>query len=41
MGTFGGLAGFLDGTVTMDFAVASEERYAFYRRTLQRLATAD
>jgi len=28
--------GFLDGTVAMEFAVASEERYAFIARTVKR-----
>ena len=30
------LQGFLDGTVTMDFTVAEEERYAFIARTVKR-----
>jgi transposase InsO family protein len=30
------LQGFLDGTVTMDFTVVSEERYAFIARTVKR-----
>ena len=34
--TLADLQGFLDGTVTMDFAVAAEERYAFIARTVKR-----
>ena len=34
--TLGDLQGFLDGTVTMDFAVAGDERYAFIARTVKR-----
>ena len=34
--TLADLQGFLDGTVTMDFTVASEERYAFIARTVKR-----
>ena len=30
------MRGFLDGTVTMDFTVASDERYAFIARTVKR-----
>ena len=30
------MRGFLDGTVTMDFTVASDERYAFISRTVKR-----
>ena len=30
------LQGFLDGTVTMDFTVAEDERYAFIARTVKR-----
>ncbi|MDZ4255094.1 MAG: hypothetical protein U1A72_21190 [Sulfuritalea sp.] len=34
--TLGDVQGFLDGTVTMDFAVAEDERYAFIARTVKR-----
>jgi transposase InsO family protein len=34
--TLGDLQGFLNGTVMMDFTVASEERYAFIARTVKR-----
>jgi hypothetical protein len=36
LSTLADLQGFLNGTVTMDFAVASEERYAFIARTVKR-----
>jgi hypothetical protein len=36
LSTLADLQGFLDGTVTMDFMVASEERYAFIARTVKR-----
>ena len=36
LSTLEDLQGFLNGTVTMDFAVASEERYAFIARTVKR-----
>ena len=34
--TLADLQGFLDGTVTMDFAVAGDERYGFIARTVKR-----
>ena len=34
--TLADLQGFLEGTVTMDFAVAAEERYGFIARTVKR-----
>ena len=34
--TLADLQGFLDGTVTMDFTVAEDERYAFIARTVKR-----
>jgi hypothetical protein len=34
------LQGFLDGTVTMDFSVTAEERYAFIARTVNASAMA-
>ena len=37
--TLADLQGFLDGTVKMDFTVASDERYAFIARTVKRFDT--
>lgn len=36
LSTLADLQGFLDGTVTMDFTVAGDERYAFIARTVKR-----
>ena len=37
LNTLADLAGFLKGTVKMDFAVAGDERYGFIARTVKRL----
>lgn len=37
LGTLEDLQVFLDGTVTMDFTVAEDERYAFIAHTVKRL----
>ena len=35
LGPFEDLKGFLDGTATMDFTVADDERYAFIARSIK------